>query len=75
MARAIVPSVAAAVDHTDTEFIGHHGQLATPGFFVVILGNDSPPESVNSLRDGCKRGAFYFYTAALYQILFLFCTI
>ena len=35
MARAIVPSVAAAVDHANTEHIGHDGKLETPGFFVV----------------------------------------
>ena len=55
--------------------LGTMGSLETPGLFVVVLGNDSQPESVNCLRDGCKRGTFYFYTAALYQILFLFCTI
>ena len=35
MARAVVPRTAAAVDHADTEFIGHDGKLETPGFFAV----------------------------------------
>ena len=75
MARAVAPRAAAAVDHADTELIGHDGKLETPGFFAVVLVNDSPPENVNCLRDGCKRGAFYFYTAPFCQIPFLFCTI
>ena len=29
------PRAAAAVDHADTELIGHIGQLETPGFFVM----------------------------------------
>lgn len=36
LARAVVPRTAAAVDHADTELIGHDGQLETPGFFVVV---------------------------------------
>ena len=32
MARAVVPSTAAAVDHADTELIGHDGQLGDTGF-------------------------------------------
>ena len=36
MARAVVPRTAAAVDHADTELIGHDGQLETPGFFAVV---------------------------------------
>ena len=32
MARAVVPSVAAAVDHADTEHIGHDGKLGDTGF-------------------------------------------
>ena len=75
LARAVAPRAAAAVDHADTELIGHDGKLETPGFFAVVLVNDSPPENVNCLRDGRKRGAFYFYTAPFCQILFLFCTI
>ena len=35
LARAVVPRIAASVDHADTELIGHDGQLETPGFFVV----------------------------------------
>ena len=35
LARAVAPRAAAAVDHADTELIGHDGQLKTPGFFVV----------------------------------------
>ena len=35
LARAVVPRTAAAVDHADTELIGHDGQLETPGFFVM----------------------------------------
>ena len=35
LARAVVPHTAAAVDHADTELIGHDGQLETSGFFVV----------------------------------------
>jgi hypothetical protein len=35
LARAVVPRTEAAVDHADTELIGHDGQLETPGFFVV----------------------------------------
>lgn len=34
-ARRRPPRAAAAVDHAGTEFIGHDGQLETPGFFVV----------------------------------------
>ena len=33
--KALLPRCAAAVDHADTELIGHTGQLKTPGFFVV----------------------------------------
>ena len=61
MARTIVPSAAAAVDHTDTELIGHHG-LETPGFFVVVWENDFPPlrllppaPEVGSERNETKR--------------------
>ena len=32
MARAVVPRTAAAVDHADTELIGHDGQLGDTGF-------------------------------------------
>ena len=32
MARAVVPSTAAAVDHADTELIGHDGQPGDTGF-------------------------------------------
>ena len=32
MARAVVPSTAAAVDHADTELIGHDGKLGDTGF-------------------------------------------
>ena len=32
---SLLPRCAAAVDHADTELIGHTGQLKTPGFFVV----------------------------------------
>ena len=39
MARAVVPRTAAAVDHADTELIGHDGQLETPGFFVVVTNH------------------------------------
>ena len=35
LARAVVPSAAATVDHANTELIGHDGQLETPGFFVM----------------------------------------
>ena len=35
LARAVVPSVAAAVDHANPELIGNDGQLETLGFFVV----------------------------------------
>ena len=42
LARAVVPRTAAAVDHADTELIGHGGQLETPGFFVVVWENESP---------------------------------
>ena len=35
MAHAVVPSTAAAIDHANTELIGHDGQLETPGFFAV----------------------------------------
>ena len=37
LARAVVPRTAAAVDHADTELIGHDGQLETPGFFVLLV--------------------------------------
>ena len=33
--KSLLPRCAAAVDHADTELIGHTGQLKTPGFFVV----------------------------------------
>ena len=42
LARAVVPRTAAAVDHADTELIGHGGQLETPGFFVVVWENEFP---------------------------------
>lgn len=32
MARAVVPRTAAAVDHADTELIGHDGKLGDTGF-------------------------------------------
>ena len=32
MARAVVPRTATAVDHADTELIGHDGQLGDTGF-------------------------------------------
>ena len=32
MAHAVVPRTAAAVDHADTELIGHDGQLGDTGF-------------------------------------------
>ena len=32
MARAVVPRTAAAVDHADTELIGHDGNLGDTGF-------------------------------------------
>lgn len=35
MARAVVPSTAATIDHANTELIGHDGKLETPGFFAV----------------------------------------
>lgn len=35
MARAVVPRTAAAVDHADTELIGHHADFEIPGLFVV----------------------------------------
>ena len=35
MVRAVVPSTAAAINHANTELIGHDGQLETPGFFAV----------------------------------------
>jgi len=35
LARAVAPRAEAAVDHADTELIGHDGQLETLGFFVV----------------------------------------
>ena len=35
MAHAVVPRTVAAVNHADTELIGHDGQLETPGFFVM----------------------------------------
>ena len=35
LARTVAPRAAAAVDHADTELIGHNGQLETPGFFVM----------------------------------------
>ena len=41
LARAVAPRAAAAVNHADTELIGHGGQLETPGFFVVVWKNDS----------------------------------
>ena len=34
-ARRRPPRAEAAVDHADTELIGHDGQLETLGFFVV----------------------------------------
>ena len=46
MARAVVPRTAAAVDHADTELIGHDGQLETPGFFVVVLEVNTFIESI-----------------------------
>lgn len=33
--KSLLPRCAAAVDHADTELIGHAGQLETPGFFVM----------------------------------------
>ena len=35
LARAVAPRAEAAVDHADTELIGHDEQLETLGFFVV----------------------------------------
>lgn len=35
MARAVVPSATATVDHANIELIGHDGKLETPGFFAV----------------------------------------
>lgn len=32
MVRAVVPCTAAAVDHADTELIGHDGKLGDTGF-------------------------------------------
>ena len=32
LARAVVPRTAAAVDHADTELIGHDGKLGDTGF-------------------------------------------
>ena len=37
-ARRRTLCTAAAVDHADTELIGHDGQMKTPGFFVVAAG-------------------------------------
>ena len=34
--KSLLPRCAAAVDHADTELIGHDGQLETPGLFVVV---------------------------------------
>ncbi len=62
LARAVVPRTAAAVDHADTELIGHDGKLETPGFFVVVWENDFPPlrllppaPEVGSERNETKR--------------------
>ena len=35
MARAVVPSATATVDHANIELIGHDGKLETLGFFAV----------------------------------------
>lgn len=35
MARAVVPSTAAAIDHANAKLFGHDGKSETPGFFAV----------------------------------------
>ena len=59
MARAVAPRAEAAVDHADTELIGHDGQLETPGFFVVVQENDfstaAPTCPLLFQRGGSKR--------------------
>lgn len=35
VARAVVPSATATVDHANIELIGHDGKSETPGFFAV----------------------------------------
>ena len=72
MARAVVPRTAAAVDHADTELIGHDGKLETPGVFVVVLGNDSRPESVNCLRGWMqKRCLLFLHGSSLSDTIFI----
>ena len=62
MARAVVPSTAAAVDHADTELIGHDGQLGDTGF----QGNDFPPlrllppaQGIGSKHNDTKRSNYH----------------
>ena len=37
MARAVVPCTAAAVDHADTELIGHHADLRYRVYGVTLI--------------------------------------
>ena len=62
LARAVVPRTAAAVDHADTELIGHDGQLETPGFFVVVWENDFSATAPTCLLL-FQRGSERLYTS------------
>ena len=41
LARAVVPRTAAAVDHADTELIGHDGHIGDTGLLCNVIGNMS----------------------------------
>ncbi len=63
LARTVAPRAAAAVDHADTELIGHDGQLETPGFFVVVQENDfstAAPTCPLLFQRGGEQAPIYF---------------
>ena len=53
MARAVVPSTAAAVDHADTELIGHDGNLGDTGF--LCSGTIWWSSNLNSLSSNLQE--------------------
>ena len=63
MARAVVPSTAAAVDHADTELIGHDGHLGDTGFLCSgfkemisrLCAYFPPAQGIGSKHNDTKR--------------------
>ena len=60
MARAVVPSTAAAVDHADTELIGHDGKLGDTGFLCGgIIWSSLLLKPQISIRDWARCATEY----------------